>query len=370
MIVPFDYQPLGRVVFGAGSLSRIGKLARELGGRRILLVTDPGIVAAGHIERALQFLAGSDIRAEVFDSIQENPTTRHAVACADAARAFGADLFVAVGGGSAMDAAKGGNFLLTGGGKMQDYWGIGKAKGPMLPFLAVPTTAGTGSEAQSFALIADEVTHQKMACGDKRCAAKIALLDPEVTLSQPHAVTAISGMDAVAHALESHVTVSRNEVSRMFSERAWRLLSAGFPKVLANGADLEARGQMLLGAHLAGAAIECSMLGATHAMANPLTTRFGITHGVAIGVLLPQVLRFNEPAVAADYRALDEDIVQTVTRLRASAGLPRSLAELDVPRDAIPALAEEAAEQWTARHNPRPLAVRDFVRLYEYAYDA
>ena len=204
-----------------------------------------------------------------------------------------------------MDTAKGCNFLLTNGGQMKDYWGVGKATQPMLPLIAIPTTGGTGSECQSFALITDEATHQKMACGDPKAAARIAILDPALTLSQPRRVTACSGIDAIAHALETAVTKTRNPLSLIFSRAAFQLTMAGLPRVLEAPGDLDARSQMLWGAACGGTAIENSMLGAAHSAANPLTAHFGITHGQAVGMMLPQVVRFNalDPAAARGIRA-------------------------------------------------------------------
>src|SRR6185436_9647965 len=167
-----------------------------------LLVTDPGIVAAGHAAHVQQSLEAAALRITVFDRAKENPTTRCVEDCTAVAQAAGVDTIVGLGGGSSMDTAKGCNFVLTNGGRMQDYWGVCKATKPMLPFIAIPTTAGTGSECQSAALIANEKTHQKMACLDPKCAARIAILDPALTLSQPPRVTACTGIDAIAHAVE------------------------------------------------------------------------------------------------------------------------------------------------------------------------
>src|SRR5262249_50705683 len=227
-------------------------------------------------------------------------------ACLRIAQAAQIDVIVGLGGGSAMDTAKGCNFLLTNGGRIQDYWGIGKASKAMLPFIAVPTTAGTGSECQSAALIADEQTHQKMACLDSKAAARVALLDPALTLSQPALVTAHTGIDAIAHALETAVTTKRNHLSLMFSHEAFKLTVPSLPRVLSAPSDLHARGRMLLGAALAGTAIENSMLGAAHAAANPLTAHYGIVHGEAVGIMLPAVVRFNarDPAVRLAYAEL------------------------------------------------------------------
>src|SRR5260221_6151964 len=174
----FDFQPRTRVVFGAETIERIGELARELGARHALLVTDKGIVEAGHPARAIGFIEAAGLHVTTYDAVRENPTTVDVDRCVEAARQADIDLIIGLGGGSSMDTAKGCNFLLTNGGRMQDYWGVGKATREMLPLIAVPTTAGTGSECQSFALIADEETHQKMACGDPKASARVALLDP------------------------------------------------------------------------------------------------------------------------------------------------------------------------------------------------
>src|SRR5262249_13967102 len=220
----FDYQPLTRVVFGPSSLARLGELVRELGGRRVLLVTDPGLEAAGHPQRAVESLRAAALEIFLFDGVEENPTTRHVDNGLAFARTNQIDFIVAVGGGSSMDCAKGINFLYTNGGSMIDYKGFGKAAKPMLPSVAVPTTSGTGSEAQSYALIADEETHMKMACGDRKAAFRVAVLDPEVTISQPPKVTAITGIDAIAHAIETYATTKRNPLSQSFAREAWRLL--------------------------------------------------------------------------------------------------------------------------------------------------
>lgn len=373
----FDYQPITRVVFGNGSVERLGELARELGGKHVLVVSDPGIKSAGHVDRAAISLEKAGLTTTLFVDVQENPTTRHVEACRQVAQAAGIDLIVGIGGGSSMDTAKGANFLLTNGGKMADYWGVGKATKPMLPMIAIPTTAGTGSEAQSFALIADDVTHAKMACGDKKAACKIAILDPELTVSQPAGVTADSGIDAISHALESYVTTKRNPISTLFAGESWELLRRGYPRVLAEPTDVEARGLMLLGANLAGSAIENSMLGATHSAANPLTAHYGLAHGIAIALMLPAVIRFNGPVCGHLYAELLDGspggdpaarLADEVSELIRLAGLPSRLSERGVDRHSLSTLAQEAAKQWTAHFNPRPITAADFLRLYEEVF--
>src|SRR5438552_3405923 len=301
---PFDFHPLTRVVFGVGSLARLGELARELGGTRALLVTDPGLEAAGHPQRAAEFLREAELKVPVFDAVEENPTRRHVEAGVAVAKKHGIDILIAVGGGSAMDCAKGINFILTNGGTIADYRGYGKATEPMLPSIGVPTTAGTGSESQSYALIADDDTHMKMACGDPKVEFRIAILDPELTVTQSAKVTAITGIDALSHAVESYVTTQRSLLSQSFAHAAWRLLEPSLETVLRQPDTLEARSAMQLGANFAGTAIENSMLGACHACANPLTAHYGLTHGIAIGIMLPHVIRFNAEAAGTLFAEL------------------------------------------------------------------
>jgi len=302
----FDLELRTRVICGPGSIGRLGECAGALEARRALLVTDPGIVAAGHVDRALTSLEAAGLAVTTYSDVRENPTTRDVDACLAVAREFDPDLLVAVGGGSSLDTAKGTNFLLTGGGVMEDYWGEGKLGRPMLPLLAVPTTAGTGSEVQSYALIAREDDHQKMACGDPFAAAKVAILDPELIASVPPAVAACTGIDALAHAVETAATKRRNAVSSLFARESFRLTVRSLPAVLAGDADLALRGEMQIAAAWAGYAIEHSMLGAAHSMANPLTAHHGLPHGQAVGMMLPFVVRFNalEPGAAHEYAQL------------------------------------------------------------------
>jgi alcohol dehydrogenase len=251
----------------------------------------------------------------------------------------------------------------------------------MRPAIGIPTTAGTGSEAQSYAIISDGDTHEKMACGDPQAAFRAALLDPALTVSQPRAVAAVAGFDAVSHAVESFVTARRSAVSALFAREAWRLLDGHYERVLDAPGDLEARAAMLLGAHYAGVAIEASMLGATHACANPLTARYGTPHGEAIAVMLPHVVRWNGPVADPLYAELlraagdegapegaAERLAARLERMSAHGALPRTLEDLGAARRDLPQLAADAAAQWTGRFNPRPFDERAASGLYERAF--
>ena len=381
MIVPFDFQPRTRLIFGKDSLTQLGKVAAELGFRRTLLVADPGLAAVGYAERAAGLLRREGIVVIPFHDFAANPDT----AMVERGRLFaatqGIDSMVALGGGSSMDCAKSINFLLTNGGRMQDYWGYGKAVQPLLPMVGVPTTAGTGSEAQSYALISDVETHVKMACGDPKAAFRVAILDPELTVSQPQAVTALAGYDALSHAVESYVSTKNNALSRAFSREAWRLLERNFERVLADPVELEARAAMQLGACYGGLGIENSMLGAAHACANPLTARYGTEHGRAIALLLPTVVRWNGVSANECYRELlevsgsdarqdkaAEVLASRLESLAMAAGLASRLVGAGVPRADLPVLAEEASKQWTGRFNPRPFGIQEALEVYEWAF--
>jgi alcohol dehydrogenase len=379
----FDFQPRTRLIFGTGSISELGKLALELGFRRTLLVADHGLVASGHVDEALTPLQTAGIEVIRFHDFEANPDTRMIEAGAAFVAGQQIDSLIGLGGGSSMDCAKGINFLLTNGGRMADYRDYGNATKPMLPMIAIPTTAGTGSEAQTYALISDAETHVKMACGDPKAAFRVALLDPALTVSQPRSITATSGFDAIAHAVETYVTTKRTPVSEVFSREAWQLLERNYERVLTEPNDLEARGAMQLGAFYAGVAIENSMLGATHACANPLTARYGTAHGAAIAMLLPSVVRWNESAAGDRYATLlslssvatdehgytrTEALARRLEELAAAGGLQTDLSGVGIEKQDFAALAAEAAEQWTGTFNPRPFNKEGALEVYSCAY--
>lgn len=364
----FDFIFRTRVVFEPGSFNDVGRLARELGFRKTLLVADRGMISAGYVARAVQLLGGAGISAHCFHDFDENPDSVMVEDGRRFAAPFDVDSIIGLGGGSSMDCAKGINFLLTNGGRMQDYWGYGKAGQPMLPSIGIPTTTGTGSEAQSYALVSDAETHAKMACGDPKAAFTLAILDPLLCVSQPQGVRAAAGYDAISHAVETFVTTRRNALSDCLSREAWRLLSSSFERALRDRDDIDAIGSMQVGAHLAGMAIENSMLGAAHACANPLTSRYGALHGIAIAVLLPQVVRWNRVTVNGRYSELHVDLPERLEDLRSASGLPARLSAVAVPQQDLPMLAQQAAEQWTGRFNPRRFDAAGALEVYECAY--
>lgn len=390
-----DYQLRTRLVAGEHAIEQLGPLAKQLGASRVLIVSDPGVVAAGIFQLGATQITQAGLEVLGFHQLAENPTTLHVQAGLEIAQDFRPDLLVGLGGGSSMDCAKGINFLYCCGGKMSDYWGVGKATSAMLPLIAVPTTAGTGSETQSFALISDAHTHVKMACGDPKASPAIAILDPILTCSQPAGVTALTGIDALTHALESFVTNKRNAISDCYAREAWMLLSRGFPRVIEEPTDLHGRSQMQLGAAFAGMAIEASMLGAAHALANPLTAYLDVPHGQAVGMMMPHVIRYNATCVESRYRELvhllpevsgsdrriaSEILADRFTRWLQIASMATTLEELPAWKskfqdsdnacareDLLESMAQMAAKQWTGAFNPRPAQADDFLEIYRSA---
>ena len=343
------------ILHGPGSLA---ELPKHVSGK-VLIVTDPGIVAAGHLESTTSLL--HDV--VVYDAAHENPTESDVAACAEFARSMNPDVIIGLGGGSSMDTAKGTLFLLSGGGIISDYQGHGKAKGKMLPFIAIPTTAGTGSECQSYAVLSRDGSHEKMACGDPRALAKTVILDPELTASMPLRVARLTALDALSHALESAVCTKSTPESRELSFAAFQKIEPVIEPILKGEATTAQRGDMLRGAALAGQAIESSMLGAAHATANPLTAHFDVVHGRAVLTMLPTIMRWNSTVVGEIYEELRPDLIEWVEGLRTIA----ELEPVQVPAEMIPQLAAEATKQWTGQFNPRSFDEADFVSLYRDA---
>jgi len=377
ILTGFQTAKIPKLIYGKGALDEVPEAIKSLGVKRVFIVTDGGIVKAGYPDRLKTLLEESGYTCEIFGDSKENPTEKDADNCAAQANVFKPDLIIGLGGGSSMDTAKACNFLYTNGGRMEDYMGYGKAENAMLPLICIPTTSGTGSECQSFALISRDSDHKKMACGDTKNAAYISVLDPELTVSQPFEVTANTGMDAITHAIETFVSKKANPFSRLYSAEAFRLLALAFPVVLQEPENLEARGAMLLGAAYAGLAIEHSMLGAAHGCANPLSARFSVIHGQAVGVMLPAVIRKNsqDASVKEDYQDLlssvagsESDHYESLADLIESylefADLPTSLSHFGVKDEDIPVLAEDAETQWTSTFNPVDFSYRDFAEVY------
>lgn len=356
-MTPFDFRPRTRILFGPGEFARLGEVAREQDATRCLLLADQAMLDAGYAQEAIRSLKARRMEVFAFHDFRPNPT----VAMVEAAREYAAphhvNLIVGLGGGSALDFTKAVNIVISNGGSMRDYWGYGNVPKPLLPMLAVPTSAGTGSEAQTTTSIAD--AGKKLTCGDPKIFFRAAILDAKLTLSQSPALTAASGYDAISHSLETLVSTRRTSISECFSREAWRLLDTHFERVLRVPEDLDARAAMLFGSHLAGMAVEYSSLGPAHACAQPLVENFKLPHGVAIALVLRRAMEWlGEPA----------DRLRRLGHLAEVAELPACLRDASIPEHALPRLADEAAAQWTGRFSARPFDAQAALEIYQAAY--
>ena len=369
-IINFGHLNSTKVIFGPNCVRFVGNKAKDFNATKALIVTDSGILNAGHLDVVLESMNDSQVDCIVYSEVTENPSSYDVNNCATFAKSHSVDLILGLGGGSSLDTAKGANFIITNGGEMKDYRGIDKASNDMLPFFAIPTTAGTGSECQSFAIISDTETHEKMACGDKRAAARIAFLDPLLTTTQPFKITAQTGIDAISHSIESLVTKTKTDVSEQYSRLSFQLINRSFKNVIKDPENINARSDMLLGAAYAGTAIECSMLGAAHAAANPMTAKFSIPHGVAVGIMLPHIIKYNslDNEVADVYDSLiGQCLSERVVELLNIAKIKVRLSEYGITNNDLLSLSEAAATQWTGNFNPRRVSVDDFLELYKSA---
>ncbi len=368
---------LGAGGLGAGGGSAIG---------RALLVTDPGLGSAGVCDPLLASLTAAGLRTEVFDHVQGNPRDVHCLEGAELGRAIGADLLIGVGGGSAIDTAKCIALLMTNGGHPRDWEDFGTLQATPLPVVAVPTTAGTGSEVSPSAIITDTERRKKMNLFDPRICPRVALVDPDLTLSMPAALTAATGMDALSHAVDSLHCALANPASDALALEGARLVALHLRRVVADGADVEARCGMMQASLTAGLAVGITDVSGCHCLAESIGAVYDHPHGVCCAATMPAIMEFNLPdrATAERYARLagafgiatDGLPTETAARLaidyvaglNADLGIP-PLAELIRAED-LDLLAEKAAANTSAPSNPRPAGVADFREMYARALAA
>jgi alcohol dehydrogenase len=375
-----------RVRFGFGVADELGDAVRSLGASRVLVVADPGVRGAGLLEAPLASLAAAGIDAAVFDGISGNPRDHECRAAAEAGQAFGAAAVVGVGGGSPMDAAKTAAALLTNGGTPQDWEYPARLRVDPLPIVAVPTTAGTGSEVTFYAVVTDTARKFKMSLFDTRIAPRVALVDPALTLTMPPAVTAATGMDALTHAVEAFTGNLAHPITDALAKEAIGLIARWLPAAVRDGGDRDAREGMMLGSLLAGMAFGNTDVAAVHCLAEAIGGRYDTPHGVANSVFLPHVFAYNAEAFAARHAevaaALGLDVrdlpaaeaaaraARAIADLAREVGIPR-FRDLPGPHPAdFPALAEAAKRNVSDPSNPRPLTVEEYLLLLNDAWEA
>ncbi len=373
-----------QIHFGAGSINSLPEIIRQTGATKPLLVLDPGLVKAGLDTNIRTPLDTAGINYTVYDRIDPEPGLRLADAGTELARTNNCDCVIGVGGGSAMDVAKAISILLTNGGRAVDYLGLGKISKPGVPKIMVPTSAGTGAEVTFTAVFINEETGSKGGMNGDPLYPDVALLDPELTLSLPPQVTATTGIDALTHALEAYTSTQAHPISEMYSIRAMELIADNIRSAYADGRNIEARGNMLLGSLLGGKALAIAGVGLVHAMAYPLGGMFGIAHGLANAVLLPYVTEYNlignlqKHALLAEILGQDvaglslrdaaEVTVEELHLLNQDLGIPKSLQELNISEEKLPEMAEIALTvARPVENNPRQPSKEDIVAIYQEA---
>lgn len=371
----FSLAPHGRIEFGPGAVARIGSVVSGLGRSRAFLVTDRGMPATGIVDRVEGLLRDAGLTVAVFDGVEPNPSTDTLDVAAEQARAFGDAVVVAVGGGSALDAAKGIALLAANTGPARSL-ALAAVPRPGLPVVAVPTTAGTGAETNGFGVIEDHAAGCKVYIGDASVQPLVSVLDPELTLGLPAAVTASTGMDALTHGIESLASLRSNAMSAAYAMEAVTLVSGHLERAVADGSDLEARSALLVGAHLAGLALSISGLGLVHGLAHAITSHTGAAHGLALSAVLDDVMTcsldvagpaYQRVAGAVGLDATDryapEAAVRAVRRLADAVGARHTLTELGVRPDQTSSIAAGALADAVSLNHPRELGVAEVEEL-------
>ncbi len=382
----FKFNAPKSIRFGCGLLSAIGDIVSTEIGNRVMLVTDPGLMATGIVDRALRSLRLAGVDVKLYKDVVADPPDTLILLAVEEAKDFAAKGVIGIGGGSSLDVAKLVAMLAPGKQRLAEVYGVDKINGPRLPLMLIPTTSGTGSEVTPISIVTTGL-HEKMGVVSPVLLPDIAILDPELTLGLPSHITAATGIDAMVHAIEAHASASpnNNPISRALAEKALSLIGASILAVVRQGDNLGARSDMLLGSMLAGQAFANSPVAAVHALAYPLGGHFQIPHGLSNALVLPHVLRFNIEAFHQPYAELAPCVFPDLIRfdgkeralafcdalanLSKSCGLQQSLREMNIPQSTIPKLAEDAMKQTRLLvNNPRALALEDVVTIYERAF--
>jgi len=378
---PFLFKVPGEVIFGENSISKLPKLLAARGLSKVLLVSDRGLEAAGMVKKITDILEANSIKYSLFLDVEANPSCDTVENGTTIYTSEKLDGIVCLGGGSPMDTSKAIAILATNGGKIQDYEGANKFKGPTVPIVAIPTTAGTGSEVTPFAVITDKKINYKLTVFSYEIVPEVALLDPEMISTLPALVAASTGIDALTHAVEAYLSRAASPFSDGMAEQAMGLIGKYIRLFVANRSDVEAASGMLLGSMFAGIAFSWARLGNCHAMAHPLGGFFGVPHGIANAVLLPTVLDFNTLADKGKYEQIynyikrgknnnsftPEMLTRELKELLEQLGIPKTLSEVGVKQEMIHDMALDAMKSGNVLINPRQTTLADIEALYHKA---
>lgn len=373
-----------KTMLGKDVVQKLGEDVTVLGGKKPLVVTDPGVVKAGLVEEVEKALASKGIEVGVFDKVEPEPPARIIDECVHMISEGGYDLIIGLGGGSSLDVAKGASVVATNGGKVLDYVGIDTVPKRGLPKILIPTTAGTGSEATRVFVMTDEAENTKKVVYSNFLLADVAVLDPNLTVSMPPSVTADTGLDALVHAIEGYVSVNSTPFAEILGIEAISLIAHNLPIAYSKGGNMLARYNMLLAANLAGAAFTSGGLGAVHGLAYVLGTEYHMSHGRSNAIMLPHVMSFNMTGNLQKFsniaHAMGENVeglslydaaeksVNAVKKLLKAVNIPFMLSEYGIPRGDLPKLVKGGINQSRLfAPNPRDLTEKDVQSVYEGA---
>ena len=378
---PFQFSVPQDVIVGSGSAEKLGEAAKKLGGTHALIISGPHLTKMGHVKHCQGLLKAAGIASDAFTETEGNPSTETVAKAAEMYKSCGADFLVAFGGGSPMDVAKAVAVVAKFGGKITDYEGAGTVPGEPVPLIALPTTAGTGSEVTAAAVITDHSRNYKLTVFDAKLIPKAAILDPDFLTTAPAGIAAACGIDAMVHAIEAYISRAASPFSDAMAEKALELIGKNLRRYVANRTDLEAASGMLTGSLFAGIAFSWARLGDVHAMSHPVSAYFDVPHGVANAILLPTVMEFNALADDGkyeniyDYISLNpsseyfepQDLVELLKELNESLGIPACLADVGVKADNFDAMADDAMKSGNIAVNPRTTTKKDILALYQKA---
>ena len=376
----FNFKVPQDIQFGMGSLAKLPEILAANHSDHVMLVSDRGLEKIGVVAKVQAIIEVAGITVTSYLDVVPNPTVEVVNAAASLYKTSGATSLVALGGGSPMDVAKSVGVLARYGGKITDYEGNHKVPGPIEPIIAIPTTAGTGSEVTASAVITDTSRNYKLSVFSYEILPKYAVLDPELIMSAPASIAASCGVDALIHAMEAYISRNATPFSDAMAEKAMELIGANLRRFVANRQDEDAACAMMLGSTFAGMSFAWARLGNVHAMSHPVSAYFNVPHGVANSILLPNVMEYNALADHGRYEVIynyiregsgpvenftPDMLVDELRRLNAQLGIPSGLAEAGVTADKIPAMAEDAIKSGNIPANPRATTVADLIRLYE-----
>ncbi len=378
----FNFKIPQNIQFGMGSLKQLPEILKENQSEHVCLISDRGIEKIGVVKKIQDIIQASGIQCTTYLDVIPNPTVNIVNEATALYKECGATSIVAVGGGSSMDVAKAVGVLAKYGGQITDYEGNHKVPGPIVPMIAIPTTAGTGSEVTASAVITDESRNYKLSVFSYENLPKYAVLDPELIMTAPASIAASCGVDALIHAIEAYISTNASPFSDAMAEKAMELIGANLRRFVANRKDEEAACAMMAGCNFAGISFAWARLGNVHAMSHPVSAYFNVPHGVANSILLPIVMEYNALADHGRYEVIynyiregagavdnfkPEMLVEELKKLNRDLGIPETLSEVGVTEELIPAMAEDAMKSGNIPVNPRQTSLKDMILLYKKA---